>query len=50
MSLEYDKGDCKEKHDKIDKHIERLESRMNYFYVLAISTLVALVMNFVKGL
>jgi hypothetical protein len=50
MSEEYDKADCKDRHEKIDKQLEKLESRMNYFYLLAVGTLVAMVMNFMKGL
>lgn len=50
MTAEYDKSDCKDLHQKIDAKLDKLEARMNWFYLLAVSTLVAFVMNLVKGL
>lgn len=50
MATEYDKADCKDLHQKIEAKLDKLETRMNWFYILAISTLVAFVLNLVKGL
>jgi hypothetical protein len=57
MGTDYDKADCKELHkelnakfDKLEIKFDKLESRMNYFYLLAVGTLVALVMNLLKGI
>lgn len=48
MSNEYDKGDCKDRHDKLEKHLEKLEGRMNWFYILAITSLLTMLVNLVK--
>ena len=44
---EYNKDLCTERHQKIDKQLEQLFARLNWFYLLIIATLATSIANLV---